>query len=220
MKHSRRLDSRHPPTDYSTYVRTTGYTCGEDDADDVEGREVQEILGEDEEPQVASQHHHHHHHNNSKEAVGADPSSRLLDLASFRLNLPPPPSEPPDNSPLSPFSHWQVHDPYRYKTSSLNSRGSPRSKIIRIKNIDELMREIDRQTIDLSPSPETPHLPLISPVNSIISSENSSGSHCQNHDMSCLLNNLKLKDMSKGFTEQSIQVNIHLCFISLGHYCI
>ncbi|XP_014786167.1 disintegrin and metalloproteinase domain-containing protein unc-71 isoform X2 [Octopus bimaculoides] len=208
LKHSRRLDSRHPPTDYSTYVRTTGYTCGEDDADDVEGREVQEILGEDEESQVAAQHHHHHHHHhNSKEAVGSDPSSRLLDLASFRLNLPPPPSEPPDNSPLSPFSHWQVHDPYRYKTSSLNSRGSPRSKIIRIKNIDELMREIDRQTIDLSPSPETPHLPLISPVNSIISSENSSGSHCQNHDMSCLLNNLKLKDMSKGFTEQSIQVD-------------
>lgn len=195
LKNPRRMDSRNPPTDYSSYVKATGYTCPEEEEEE-ECRGVREIMREG------------NHPNNRREPLNPDPSSRLLDLANFRLNLPPPPSEPPDSSPLSPFSHWQVHEPNRYKTSSVNSsRGSPRSKIIRIKNIDDLMREIDRQTIDLSPSPETPHLPLISPVNSVISSENSSGSHCQNHDGTCRMNGSRQKDTSKGFTEQSIQVD-------------
>ncbi|XP_046342747.2 disintegrin and metalloproteinase domain-containing protein unc-71-like isoform X1 [Haliotis rufescens] len=122
-----------------------------DEDDDLEAEEIREILGEDDFEQ-------------SLDALDQLPESSSFD---FVLPQPPHPSfgmpclhpSPPPPRRLGrldlPLSTDYQHQPLLWKGTGYPI-SPPRSKIVRLRNLDELIRQIDKNTIDLSPSPDEP----------------------------------------------------------------
>lgn len=132
------------------------YAYDEDDEDDDEAEEIQEILSRKFEPEQ------------SVEAL-----DQFADNASFDFMLPTPNfssicsnrSPSPTQRLLGYGMDMNTNSPQRPLLWKSNPSSPPKRKIIRMKNIDELIQHLDRQTIDLSPSPD--ELPMqISPSTS------------------------------------------------------
>ncbi|XP_041367315.1 disintegrin and metalloproteinase domain-containing protein unc-71-like isoform X2 [Gigantopelta aegis] len=121
-----------------------------DEDEDLEAEEIREILGEEEDFERSM-----------------DALDQLPESASFDFVLPqplPPHFGMPSLHPSPPLSHKigrldlplmtdYQHQPLLWKTVP-HPASPPRSKIVKLKNLNDLLRHIDRHTIDLSPSPE------------------------------------------------------------------
>ena len=113
--------------------------------EDTEAGEIQDIFGTSDEPEKS-----------------LDALDNMIESSSFDFMLPPPfsniglhnrsPSPPRKftgyDIPLANLNHAQR--PNLWKSSP------PKSRVLRMKNLDELLNTIDRNTIDLSPSPDDP----------------------------------------------------------------
>jgi hypothetical protein len=103
---------------------------------------------------------------NSDEAEKTlDVLDNMIESSSFDFMLPPPfgnlslhnrsPSPPRKftgyDIPIASLAHTQR--PNMWKT---NLTSPPKSRVLRMRNLDELLQTIDRNTIDLSPSPDDP----------------------------------------------------------------
>ncbi|KAK6165793.1 hypothetical protein SNE40_022640 [Patella caerulea] len=129
-----------------------------DEDEDLEAEEIREILGEDEyEPEQ-----------------GMEYLDNLPESSSFDFMVPPPhpynfgmPSLQPSPPPPRRFKRLDRSIRSEHQNPSfLFSRipppptSPPRSRVVRLRNLNDLLRQIDRQTIDLSPSPDEPPLQI------------------------------------------------------------
>lgn len=139
-------DSATHSSDANTDDNSSGQNTYDDDDYENEA-EIRDILGEDEEG----------------DRDDCDNLNRLPESNSFDFVLSPP-----------SFAGHPVYSPFQTRLCehqrpllfTSNPQSPPKSRIIRMKNLDELMRQIDKHTIDLSPSPEDPLLGRLSPSNS------------------------------------------------------
>lgn len=117
--------------------------------EDTEAGEIQDIFGTSDEPEKS-----------------LDALDNMIESSSFDFMLPPPFSNIGglrNRSPSPPrkFTGYdipmtnlaQAQRPNMWKT---NLASPPKSRVLRMKNLDDLLQTIDRNTIDLSPSPDDP----------------------------------------------------------------
>ncbi|KAL5006683.1 hypothetical protein ScPMuIL_015489 [Solemya velum] len=119
------------------------YTC--DDTDDAE---IQDILGDSE-------------GRNSLETLDTLPESTSFDFMLPQYNFSSS-LHAGNRSPSPPrmFSGYDlslnINSPQRPFLWRTNLPSPPKSKILHLRNLDDLMQQIERHTIDLSPSPDEP----------------------------------------------------------------
>lgn len=117
--------------------------------EDTEAGEIQDIFsGNSDEPEKS-----------------LDALDNMIESSSFDFMLPPPFSnlglQTRSPSPPRKFTGYdipmtslaQTQRPNLWKT---NLSSPPKSRVLRMRNLDELIQNIDRNTIDLSPSPDDP----------------------------------------------------------------
>ncbi|XP_063421793.1 disintegrin and metalloproteinase domain-containing protein unc-71-like isoform X6 [Mytilus trossulus] len=138
-----------------TYTGTGGTDTADQDSEgpygleteDDEAEEIQEILNRSKfDPEK------------SMEAL-----DQIVDSSSFDFVLPSPyfstvgnctdhsPTKRLFNYDIPQFSQQTPQRPFYWKN---NLSSPPKSRVVRMKNLDELIQQIDRHTIDLSPSPD------------------------------------------------------------------
>ena len=94
-----------------------------------------------------------------------DALDNMIESSSFDFMLPPPfsnmgllkrsPSPPPKFSGYD-IPMTNLSQPQRPNLWKPNLGSPPKSRVLRMRNLDELLQNIDRNTIDLSPSPDDP----------------------------------------------------------------
>jgi hypothetical protein len=155
LKNSRKSSDVSRSSDTYTGTGETD-TCDQDsdgpfglETEDDEAEEIQEILSRKFDPEK------------SMEAL-----DQIVDSSSFDFVLPSPYNFSTvggggytENSPVKRMFGYEIpqysqQTPQRPFLWKNNLSSPPKSKVIRMKNLDELIQQIDRYTIDLSPSPD------------------------------------------------------------------
>lgn len=113
--------------------------------EDTEAGEIQDIFGTSDEPER-----------------NLDALDNMIESSSFDFMLPPPFSSiglhNRSPSPTRKFAGYDIPMTSLAHTQRPNlwKSSPPKSRVLRMKNLDELLHTIDRNTIDLSPSPDDP----------------------------------------------------------------
>lgn len=113
--------------------------------EDTEAGEIQDIFGTSDEPEKS-----------------LDALDNMIESSSFDFMLPPPFSNiglhNRSPSPTRKFTGYDIPmtNLAHAQRPNLWKSSPPKSRVLRMKNLDELLNTIDRNTIDLSPSPDDP----------------------------------------------------------------
>ncbi|WAR09848.1 UNC71-like protein, partial [Mya arenaria] len=140
----RRSSESNTATSSSKSERDSVGPYDEIDEEDTEAGEIQDIFGTSEEPEKS-----------------VDALDNMIESSSFDFMLPPPFSnlglQNRSPSPPRKFGGYDMaHLTQRPNVWMQNLQSPPKSRVLRMRNLDELLQTIDRNTIDLSPSPDDP----------------------------------------------------------------